>query len=82
MIEGKVDGNVGCHMTVEGDLKQIANDVCNIVLVIYGDLRREDPEAADLFRKMVSCVLAEESLFWTKADRLFATSSEGGSNDS
>lgn len=82
MIEVKVGENVGCHMTAEGDLKQIADDVCNIVLAIYGDLRREDPETADLFREVISGVLAEESPIWTKADRLFAASSEGGSNDS
>ncbi len=82
MIEAKVGENVGCHMTVEGDLKQIADDVCNIVLAIYGDLRREDPETADLFREVISGVLAEESPIWAKADRMFATSSEGRSNDS
>ena len=82
MIEAKVGENVGCHMTVEGDLKQVTDDCCNIVLAIYVDLRREDPETADLFRAVISGVLAEESPIWDKADRIFTAVSEEGDGDS
>jgi hypothetical protein len=82
MIEAKVGGNVGCHMTVEGDLKQITDDCCNIVLAIYVDLRREDPETADLFRAVISGVLAEENPIWDKADKLFTDTRRDGEEGS
>lgn len=65
MIEAKIGKEVGCVVQASGNVKEIAEDVLNLISAIYQDLRSRDPVDSMLFRiVLVGCVSDPKCPVW------------------